>query len=59
MMGSKGLIYLFMFVFGWLGSYIPTLWGADAFGLASVVGSFLGGALGIWLGFKLHKSISG
>ena len=32
-----------------IGSYIPTLWGAGWFSVASIIGSTLGAILGVWL----------
>jgi hypothetical protein len=48
---NKGLILLFSTVFSIVGSYVPVLFGAG--GLLdgwSMVGGFIGGLLGIWLG---------
>jgi hypothetical protein len=35
------------------GGYVPELWGASSFSLASLVAGFLGGLAGIWLGVRL------
>lgn len=56
-MTTKTLIYLFLSIGSFIGGYVPTLWGASAFGFASVIGGLVGGALGIWAGFKIGKSI--
>jgi hypothetical protein len=58
-MGPKSVIYICMFIFGTAGGWIPTLWGADAFGMASILGSMIGGGFGIWLGYKIGKAVSG
>lgn len=58
-MGRKVFIYIFVFIGGALGGYIPTLWGSNAFGLASIIGSVIGGFLGIWVGYKLSRMIEG
>jgi uncharacterized membrane protein YeaQ/YmgE (transglycosylase-associated protein family) len=58
-MGPKMLIYLFLSVGSFVGGWIPTLWGASALGLASIIGAFIGGTLGIWAGFKLSQVIGG
>jgi hypothetical protein len=58
-MNSKMLIYIFLSVGSFVGGWIPTLWGASALGIASVIGAFVGGALGIWAGFKLSQMIGG
>jgi hypothetical protein len=36
-----------------IGGFVPELWGASAFSLASLVFSVVGGAAGIWLGVRL------
>jgi hypothetical protein len=36
-----------------IGSFIPELWGLEVLSLASVVCSGIGGAAGIWIGYKL------
>jgi hypothetical protein len=49
---NKGLIYLSIFIFGTLGSYIPTWFGADFFSAASIIGGTIGSFLGIWIAVK-------
>jgi hypothetical protein len=34
------------------GAYSPMLWGVSAFSMTSLLGSFVGGILGIWLAFR-------
>jgi hypothetical protein len=36
-----------------VGSFVPTLFGAGLFSFSSIIGSFVGGILGIYLAFKL------
>jgi hypothetical protein len=36
-----------------IGGFIPELWGASTFSVASLVFSVVGGAAGIWLGVRL------
>jgi hypothetical protein len=38
---------------GFVGSYIPTFWGASDFGMQSLLFGAIGGVLGIWLGVRL------
>jgi hypothetical protein len=38
-----------------VGGFIPELWGASTFSLASLVFSVVGGAAGIWLGVQLSN----
>lgn len=52
-MDTKKLVWLGLFVGSTLGSFIPDLWSAGFLSFSSVLFSALGGALGIWLGFKL------
>lgn len=52
-MDSKKLTYLFMFIGGTAGGYIPYLWGASYFSFYSIFFNALGALVGIWLAFKL------
>ena len=58
-MSSKAFIYLFIFIGAAVGGWVPTLWGASAFGVASIIGSTIGGLVGIWAGYKLSQMIEG
>lgn len=44
-----------MMIGGYVGAYLPMLWGDSGFSYASVIFSFIGGILGIWLGYTLGK----
>jgi hypothetical protein len=51
---TKGLIYLFIFIGGTVGSYLPViLFHAGFFSLWSIVGSLIGSFAGLWVGYKL------
>jgi hypothetical protein len=50
---DKKTIMLGMVFGSTLGGWLPTLWGAGIFSFSSVLGGCVGGALGIWLAFKL------
>ena len=52
-MSAKTLIWIGVFVGSTAGSFIPTLWGDNAFSFSSVIGSTIGGLLGVWGGYKL------
>jgi hypothetical protein len=54
-MKAKTLIMIGMVVGSTIGGYVPALWGAGAFSLASVLLGAVGGLLGIWGGFKLSR----
>jgi predicted esterase YcpF (UPF0227 family) len=49
---DKKIIMLAMLVGSTVGGYIPTWFGASAFGLASVLCGAVGGLLGIWVAFR-------
>lgn len=52
----KQLILLFATVFGIAGAYVPVLFGDnDMLGGWSILGGFVGGIVGIWLGAKAGK----
>jgi hypothetical protein len=53
MMSPKTLIYIGMTVGGYLGSYLPTLWGVGYFSFSSIILGMFGGIIGIIIGFKL------
>ncbi len=53
---NKGFITLMAGVGGTVGGYIPVLFGASGFGGWSVLGAFVGGIVGIWIGFKIATS---
>lgn len=52
-MDKKRLIWIFLFIGSTAGSYLPTLWGDGVLSATSIILSFMGGALGIWAGYKL------
>lgn len=54
MSGSKGLIWMGMFVGSFIGGVIPAIW--DGGLMAYTFWSTVGGIAGIWAGFKLAKA---
>jgi hypothetical protein len=54
-MDSKKIIWFWMTVGLFVGSFIPMLWGAGEFSFSSIILSGVGGFLGIWIGFKLSR----
>ena len=56
---NKRVILFFAGLFGILGSYIPVLLGdTNLFDAWSVLGGFIGGVFGIWVGAYLAKKWS-
>lgn len=54
-MSPKTLIYIGMTTGGYLGGYLPVLWGASAFSFQSIFFGMIGGIAGIFIGFKLSR----
>lgn len=52
-MSSKTMIWVSVFVGSTLGAYLPNLWGAGFLSPWSVIGSVVGGLLGVYVGYKL------
>ncbi|MCA9309129.1 hypothetical protein KC973_02015 [Candidatus Saccharibacteria bacterium] len=52
---DKRVIILVASVGGMLGAYIPMLLGAASLSGWSILGSFIGGLLGVWVGVKLSQ----
>jgi hypothetical protein len=52
-LSRKSMIMFGMVIGSTAGGYIPALFGVSAFSVASLLGSTIGGILGIWLAFKL------
>lgn len=55
MFSPRGMITLGMVVGGFVGGWVPTLWGASGFSFASLAGSTIGGLAGIWIAWKLTR----
>jgi len=52
---NKSLVMLFMVIGSTIGGYVPVLFGASAFSYTSVISTFIGGVLGIWLAFRMFN----
>jgi hypothetical protein len=52
---AKTLIMIFMTAGSTLGSLLPALWGASWLSFASVLLGGVGGAVGIWVGYKISR----
>jgi hypothetical protein len=54
-MSTKKVIFIGMTIGSIAGGYISTLFGAGSISFASLIGSSIGGLVGIWVGFKLTR----
>jgi hypothetical protein len=54
-MNMKTFIWGGMFIGTGIGGALPLLWGASAFSFTAVILTFVGGILGIWIGYRLAK----
>jgi len=54
-MPSKAFVTLLMIIGSTMGGLVPLLFGADMLSYSSVIGSGIGGLLGIYLSFKLSS----
>ncbi len=53
----KTMIWIGMFAGGIAGGYVPVLFGASLFSLASIIGNTVGGVLGVITGYKLAQHL--
>jgi hypothetical protein len=53
---TKTIIAIGVIVGSTIGGYVPALWGADIFSISSIFFSFLGGILGVWLGYRFSRN---
>lgn len=52
-MDTRHFIWIGVLVGGFIGGWIPTLWDASLLSLSGIIGSTIGGLIGIYLGAKL------
>jgi len=52
-MSRKKKIILGMFVGSIAGGYLPAIFGSDELSMISLLGSLVGGIVGIWIAYKL------
>lgn len=50
---DKKLIWVGMVIGSTLGGYVPALFGVDIFSFTSLIGTLVGGILGIWIAIKI------
>ena len=55
-MSRKKLIMLGMVIGSIVGGYLPSLFGFDEL-MVSLLGSSIGGIIGVWIGFKYSTSV--
>ena len=56
-MNTKTLIWIGVTVGSAIGGWIPTLWDASFISFSGIIGSTIGGIVGIYAGFKLSQMI--
>jgi len=54
-MSAKSIIYIGAIIGGFIGGYIPAIWGAGYFSFSSIIFSMIGGLVGIYVAFKLTR----
>jgi len=52
-MSPKSAVFLGMLIGSLVGGWIPSIFGADLFSYAGVIGSTIGALLGVYLAYKL------
>ena len=53
---NKGLVLLTSGFCGGVGGYLPVLFGSSGLSGWSLIGGFVGGILGIWVGVKIGEN---
>jgi hypothetical protein len=53
---NKGLVLLTSGFFGAVGGYLPVLFGSSGLSGWSLIGGFVGGIFGIWVGVKIGEN---
>jgi hypothetical protein len=54
---TKKFIWIGLFVGSTIGNMLPLLWGGDAISISGLFFSLIGGAIGIWLGYRFGQSL--
>lgn len=49
-------MYLFVTIGGIIGAYVPVLFGADGLSAWSIIGSTIGGFVGIYAAYKISQN---
>ena len=56
-MSMKQFIWGGMFVGSGIGGFLPILWGDSALSFSAIVLTFVGGVVGIWIGYMLGRQM--
>ena len=56
-MNTKVLVWIGIFAGSTIGGLIPTLWGAEVLSFSAILGSLIGGLLGIWVAYKISQRL--
>lgn len=54
-MSLKTAVWIGLFVGSTIGGLVPGIFGAELFSYAGLIGSIIGGALGIWIAYELAR----
>ncbi len=54
-MNLKLLVWIGIFIGSTIGGYVPMLWGAELLSVSGVIGSVIGGLLGIYAAYKFNQ----
>jgi len=54
---TRKIIWIGMIVGSTIGNMLPLLWGGDAISVAGFLLSAVGGAVGIWAGYRLGQRL--
>jgi len=54
-MSPKLLVWLGILLGSAVGGYVPSLWGAEVLSFSSILGSLIGGLIGIWVAYKVSQ----
>ena len=54
---TRKLVWGGLFIGSTIGGILPALWGADMLSMSGFVLSLVGGAIGIWAGYRIGQSL--
>jgi len=54
---TRQFVWIGLFVGSTIGNMLPVLWGGDAISVSGFFFSLAGGAVGIWIGYRLGQSM--